>query len=165
MPRQFGSTVGREVRYSWSYLLQLPQVQNPGIVNYSICIYNRRPFIAPFEFTLPSPTLDLSNNTITYSVTDPTKVKQVLPGQWVLDATFANAGNPDPTVSPLANFYRIVNVRQGTNATQTVLDLQTPIRGYDKVLSKVPPSTVYPPPNVNPAGSPGSSIFKTCSSK
>jgi hypothetical protein len=122
-------------------------VQNPGVTNYSICIYNRRPVVAPLEFTLPNTaTIDLTNNTITY---DSSSVnKQILPGQWVLDATFANAGGGDQKVTPLANFYRIVNVRQGTSATQTVLDLQTPIRGY-------PPSlTVYPPPNVIPAGKP-----------
>ena len=165
LPRMFGGTVGNEVRYSWSYVLQQPTVQNPGVTNYTICIYNRRPLIGPLEFTIPAPTpanpglpspkLDLANSTVTYTVTDPTKVKQVLPGQWLLDATLvqgagpnAASGGPDPRAKlvPLANFYRIVNVRQGTNASETVLDLQTQFRGYSNVAG-----TTYPPANgVNP---------------
>ena len=135
IPRVFGtSTVGREIRFSWSYLLQQPQVQNPGITNYSICVYNRRPLAGTLEFTLPSPTINISDSYITFTVTDPSTIKQILPGQWVLDATLA--AGPGAAVGltgkiyPMANFYRIVNVRQGSTATQTVLELQTPIRGY-----------------------------------
>jgi prepilin-type N-terminal cleavage/methylation domain-containing protein len=162
-PRQFGTTIGREPRFSWSYVLQQPQVQNPGVTNCSICIYNRRPLVAPFEFTLPSATLDLANSTITYDSS--AQPKQILPGQWVLDATLSQGTSKIPLntsgglgkVSPLANFYRIVNVRQGAMATQTVLDLQTPFRGYYSTTTNDPdPSTVYPPPGVtlNPVSAP-----------
>ena len=156
VPRTFSSgsgptsttAIGRETRFTWSYLLQRPIVQNPGITNYTVCVYNRRPLIAPLETTLPSATLNISDSTISFITTDPAQVKQIFPGQWVLDATLAVSVGPSvgstPTTStvvpagmkvPMANFYRIVNVRPGATANETILDLQTPIRGYDKVLN------------------------------
>ena len=59
-PRIFGQnappTIGREIRWSWTYLLQRPQVQNPAITNYTVCVYNRRPVVGALEFTLPAAT-------------------------------------------------------------------------------------------------------------
>jgi type II secretory pathway pseudopilin PulG len=136
IPRQFGTGMGREIRFTWSYLLQQPQVQNIGITNYTVCVYNRRPLAGTLEFTIPNATLNLATNTISYVVTDPSTVKPILPGQWVLDATIVkgpapNAGSAQVNVNlPLANFYRIVNVRAGSTSAETVLELQSPIRGY-----------------------------------
>jgi hypothetical protein len=145
IPRQFGNSIGRETRFSWSYLLQQPQVQNPGITNYTVCIYNRRPLAGSLDWVLPKAQLNLTNNTISFDASDPTVVRQILPGQWVLDATLAKGisastiGGPATTV-PMANFYRIINVRYTGNGI--TLDLQTPIRGY---------SAITPTPNVYPS--------------
>ena len=140
----FGSTIGREVRYSWTYLLQRPMVQNPGITNYTVCVYNRRPVAGTLEFTLPSATINITDSSISFIASDPTTVKPILPGQWVLDATLAKSIGPQGAnstgvlpanqVVPMANFYRIINVRSGAT-NETILDLQTPIRGYDKILN------------------------------
>jgi prepilin-type N-terminal cleavage/methylation domain-containing protein len=142
-PRQFGSSttssIGREVRWSWTYLLQRPQVQNPGITNCTVCVYSRRPVAGALEFTLPNASINITDGNISFTTTDPAAVKQIVPGQWVLDATLAiSAGGAQPnlpagTRAPMGNFYRITNVRQGASASETVLDLQTPIRGYSKL--------------------------------
>jgi hypothetical protein len=154
VPRTFSSgsatstttTIGREIRFTWAYLLQRPMVQNAGITNYTVCVYNRRPLAGTLEFTLPSATINVSDSTISYVTTDPSTVKQILPGQWVLDCTIAKsvaaaAGGGPATVVPLANFYRINGVRAGSTASETILDVQGPIRGYDKLNLTPDPNT------------------------
>jgi type II secretory pathway pseudopilin PulG len=144
IPRQFGTNstaIGREIRFSWSYLLQQPQVQNPGITNYSACIYNRRPLVASsLDYVLPSAQINIAGNSISFN--DPNATKQIFPGQWVLDATIAKGVGATPGASgplvPMANFYRITNVR--VTSTGTVLDLQTPVRGYANISTSVYPA-------------------------
>jgi hypothetical protein len=101
----------------------------------------------------------------TFIFSDPNSTRQILPGQWVLDATLFKSSGADSNnsgaagrITPLANFYRITNVRSivtGTPpAVYTVLDVQTPIRGYTSASST---ATAAAPPSVYPSTPGGSS--------
>jgi hypothetical protein len=153
IPRQFGTSgnaIGRETKFSWSYLLQQPQVQNPGITNYTACIYHRRPLAGSLDWVLPKAQLNINAASITFDSSDPTQIRPIQPGQWVLDVTLAKGTGPTATggpngaaLVPMANFYRILSVRSsaiGSTAT-TILDLQGPIRGY----SALPGSPAFYP--------------------
>ena len=98
VPRTFGtstngtSIIGRETKFSWSYLLQLPQVQNPGITNYTACIYNRRPLAGSLDWVLPNAQINITASSITF--TPDANSRPILPGQWVLDVTLREESRP-----------------------------------------------------------------------
>jgi prepilin-type N-terminal cleavage/methylation domain-containing protein len=133
-----GSPFNRELRYSYSVLLQRPQATEPKYVNATIVVYTGRtvqftadatptgenwyPVPPPQQggFTQGSTSVVLiwNNNTVEPKPT-------IRRGGWVLDATMMDPANPnDPTYSPHAYFYRVVDVSEGNGTT--TLELQTP---------------------------------------
>jgi len=113
----------RELRYNWLWILQMPNVSEPTIVNETAVIFDRR---AHFHTTLGAEDVLQASNTTpgTTSVTFDSFNQEttIRPGTWICDVTISPTL---PVARPLvrhANFYRVTAVSDRT------VELQTPIK-------------------------------------
>lgn len=118
-PKMFGSSIEREVIYTWAYLVQRQLKSDPGMTNAMACVFQRRPKAGSLE-TVLSGLYDPSASTITIA----SGGSNIVPGMWVLDPGKTPVGGKQI----LANFYRVTGVRD--NGGGVTLDLQSSIQGY-----------------------------------
>jgi hypothetical protein len=131
-----GSTVEREGRYTWAYLLRRPKYGINSMVDLTVVVYSGRPQQLPLGETAFAPNTGKSwTNGINF---DPSTNKVNLPytgvkppvtkGTWILDATMVN-DNYEP--DPHGFFYRVVGVSDGpvvSGVPSVDLELQAPPR-------------------------------------
>jgi hypothetical protein len=133
-----GTTIERDSRYSWAYMLRRPNFLDTKVVDLTAVIYRNRSRFVAGETTYQYQA-DLSNGptnlmTITWG---PTQEKPAIrPGGWVLDSTVIQIGTQIP--EPQGTFYRVTSVTDLGN-NQVAVELQTNLR------RKVPPPN--PPPS------------------
>jgi len=133
LPCTPGSVYTRDPRYSFAYMVRLP---NPSLLiagNVTVVVYSGRPIPPPASlpgeyayalsnsttYTGTGGTYAATQNTITISSTSQPNVK---PGGWVLDATMSDTSN-----GPHGYFYRVTDVVNNGDGTYT-LQLQTNLR-------------------------------------
>lgn len=124
--------VDREYRYNWLWVLQRMRNDNPGNVNVTVVVFDKRthqfvPDKAEFAFT------GVAFTPGSTTVTVPTTPGVVLQkGGWVMDATIKPAdllATPPTPAMRHANFYRIVSATE--NGANIDLELDKPIRRND----------------------------------
>ncbi len=113
-------TQDRELRYNWMAVVQRSSNRNKFASNLAIVVFDNRPHLyAPpgveSVLTVPNFTPGLTSATIPGS-------PDIKAGNWLLDATVGTG----PSKIRHANFYRVVSATP--NGTDTVLELQTPIK-------------------------------------
>ena len=137
------TTVERENRYTWAYMLRRPRASDASVVDESVILYNGRPALNPLPehvylpivFNQGSTSLDIPYADLNVPKPDIKK------GNWVLDATMrqpltGNTFQPEPH----GYFYRVVGVTDTVSTSgkpQVTLELQEPLKGL-----------LHPPPNV-----------------
>jgi prepilin-type N-terminal cleavage/methylation domain-containing protein len=105
-----GGVVDRNSNWSWAYMLQMPRVRLPSVVDLTVIVYNNRPldeaqagenvFTAKYDPVAKIITLQWPQGT------DPPDVSI---GSWIMD--------PGMAPNPRGDFYRVVDVTQnGANA-------------------------------------------------
>src|SRR5208282_849517 len=98
------STIVREPRYSWAYMLQRPAANNASVANLTVVVYNGRPLgSASIETALggPQAAAAAGQKFITFSGTP-----SITRGSWLLDANVSTEKQPDPH----GFFYRVVDI-------------------------------------------------------
>jgi Tfp pilus assembly protein PilV len=127
-----GTTLEREGRYTWAYLMRRPKYGVNSAVDVTVVVYSGRSPQLPLGETGFAPTpgatwtgginFDPTTNVVNlpYTGSKPSVGK----GTWILDATMVN-DNYEP--DPHGFFYRVVGVTDGPG-TSLNLELQTPPR-------------------------------------
>ncbi|MFO0863704.1 MAG: prepilin-type N-terminal cleavage/methylation domain-containing protein [Gemmataceae bacterium] len=138
-----GSQFDRNTRVSWAYMLQRPMTSDASLVNMSVVVYADRPTGFSRQFTpaenLYQASFDTNTNKVTLTYAAPTAVPPgVVPnlrsGDWILDCSVEQAIDPANGAAysiPHANFYRVVSSTE-LSSTQTIVEIQTPIRGFNR---------------------------------
>jgi hypothetical protein len=133
------SQLDRNTRVSWAYMLQRPASGDASLVNLSVVVYSDRPTSFSRQYT-PAENLyqarffpSTSKVELTYGATS--VVPTLRSGDWILDCSVEQATDPvtGPYSIPHATFYRVVSATE-LSATQTVVEVQTPIRGFNRSL-------------------------------
>ncbi len=120
------TTVERENRYSWAYLLRRPRAADPSVVDLSVILYNSRPVQTPLpEHVFTGVTFNVGSTQLDV-VYSPGAKPDIKKGSWVMDATLINGNN----VEPHGFFYRVVGVTD--NGGSLTLELQEPIKPFVK---------------------------------
>jgi prepilin-type N-terminal cleavage/methylation domain-containing protein len=110
-----GGVVERESRYTWAYLMKLPNVQTPSVVDINLVVYQGRNLQVPGGET-PYQVVSVPNpKTIVVAYNNGNK-PNIKRGGWILDVTSYNPN--DPALRPLAlkygpvagTFYRVVDI-------------------------------------------------------
>jgi prepilin-type N-terminal cleavage/methylation domain-containing protein len=121
--------VERESRYTWAYLLKLPNVQTPSVVDISVVVYQGRNLQVPGGETpyqvlsVPTP----KTIVVAYNNGNKPLIKR---GGWILDVTSYDPNNP--LTRPLALkygpvagiFYRVVDITDVNIAGQAALEVE-----------------------------------------
>jgi prepilin-type N-terminal cleavage/methylation domain-containing protein len=137
--------VERESRYTWAYLMKLPNVQSPSVVDISVVVYQGRNLqVAGGETPYTVLTNGPKTIAVAYSGGNKPNIKR---GGWILDVTSYNPNDPDPTKRALAlkygpvaaNFYRVVDITDVNIAGQPALEveLQTSLVGVGNTIPQV----------------------------
>jgi hypothetical protein len=110
-PSLSSGTVQRENRYSWAWLVRLPNVNDSSTVDVSIVVYSGRSLTSLGEFSYPSVIFGATDSFV--DVPYPAGARpQIRTGTWVLDATMEYQ---DPVTlqnvpDPHGYFYRVVGI-------------------------------------------------------
>lgn len=109
-PQKVASSIFRDARFSWAYLLQRPQTRDTSVVNCSIVVFDSRPLsltgtLTLSEYVFPSAAgesvvFDRTTNTITLTTALPPPIR---PGNWIYETT-------TPAGEIRSCFYRVVAV-------------------------------------------------------
>jgi prepilin-type N-terminal cleavage/methylation domain-containing protein len=113
--RNAATGVERESKYTWAYVMKLPNIQTPSVVDIYAVVYQGRNLQVPGGETqyMVIPTAQPKTLVVAYNGTNKPNVKR---GGWILDTTFYDPSKP--ATRPLAqkygpvpaNFYRVVDV-------------------------------------------------------
>jgi type II secretory pathway pseudopilin PulG len=117
------STVYRENRYSWAYLLKRPKSTVPSVVDMTVIVYAGRSLqygggetaYGNVNFSTTSKSVDVS-----WSSSLGQEKPNIRAGSWILDAT-VYGDSKGATLAPSAFFYRVANVTD--NGTSLTLEL------------------------------------------
>ena len=131
------SPLQREIRYSWSYLVQRPRSSDSSVATCSVVVFNKRPLSLTGGLALPEASYNATFNIATNVVTvnwGGASAPNVRAGDWILDATietYTRLVNGVMTTYPRPHgyFYRIVGVTE-TGGTSVDLEVHQPIRGF-----------------------------------
>jgi hypothetical protein len=131
--------IEREGRYTWAYLLQRPNWQDPSIVNAQVVVYSGRSSAVAGETSYHA--ADFARGDTVFQIyldaadlPPGQDVPAVRPGGWILDSTVVKSGGTIP--DPHGDFYRVINITQITKLNQStnqlapvmVLELNTPVK-------------------------------------
>lgn len=128
------SSYERSARYSWAFMVQMPQVRMTTHVDLNVILYSGRPL--DNTSTLGENTYQtlFRPGTGDAVLSFPGAPPEIAVGNWIIDASMVHPSLPAAAglVTPRANFHRVVGVTQqynaGTGLQETVLDLQPPPR-------------------------------------
>jgi hypothetical protein len=125
-------TVQRNLRYSYAWLLRMPRVGAPNVVDVSVMVFAGRSLdllgLSGTQETSYTALFNGQANTVTLApgANGPADLRR---GQWILDTS----AKPNPTTGILSVrgfFYRIVSVSDPDAAGNVTLEVQTPLRGW-----------------------------------
>jgi len=128
-----GTSVQRESRYSWAYMVRRPRWANYSVVDLDVVVYNGRSSVIPGDGPSNVYAVDFvkdSNSvTVKWGLSGQNPNKPVIRnGNWILDATVIaidkSSGAPKVSPDPHGNFYRVVNVTEGTTLDPVTQQLQ-----------------------------------------
>jgi hypothetical protein len=118
-----GNNTAREDRYTWAYMLRMPDVGAPNFVETSIVVYSGRPQL-PTETTFVA---KWQGNVVTLNRAAGTPAPAIRKGAWILDGTVITTAGK---VTPNGYFYRVTAVNEGVSGPNTTdLELQSTRRG------------------------------------
>jgi hypothetical protein len=107
------STIFREDRYTWAYLLRMGDVTNPSFVDLTIVVYSGRTQLSG-EKSFPA-NWSAGGDVVTLSFSGADK-PAIRKGGWILDNTVVVGTTPNTN----GYFYRVVNVTEGASGPNTV---------------------------------------------
>jgi hypothetical protein len=135
-------TADREYRYNWMWIIQRPQNSNRYAASMTVIVFDDRPhlFAPPEMEVLFGATFTPNNTAVTVSHAAGAG-PDLRPGAWVMDTTVNLPTAPRPLIRH-ANPYQVVSVTPAS-ATQTILELQTPVKTpTDNNLNQYPGTLV-----------------------
>ena len=141
-----GTSVLRNTRYSWAYLLQRPQTSDRSVVDCSIVVFDQRSLSLTGTLQLEEYVyqdkayFNPTNGTITidYTANVPPPLRV---GDWIFDSTVYQSTRTPGRVSAHAFFYRVTATEEFVKggATYARYEVQNPIRGYANLPPAVDP--------------------------
>ena len=117
-----GTTVEREYRYNWLWVIQLPDAGDPTKATLSVVVFDKRTYLfnppnAEVPLT-PSPNgADVGRSTVQF----PTGTN-LQKGGWLMDATNYQEATTPPIFARNAHFYRIVSATDDGTTLNVELD-------------------------------------------
>jgi hypothetical protein len=135
--------VERESRYTWAYVMKLPNVQSPAVVDIYAVVYQGRNLQVPGGENVYGASPSGSKTLVVpYDGTKPNTKPNIKRGGWILDVTFYDPSNT--LTRPLAqkygpvpgNFYRVVDITDvvtGNGQTAVEIELQTSLVGVNTI--------------------------------
>jgi hypothetical protein len=129
LPVGYPSSIERENRYTWAYMLRRQRYTDPAVVETSVVVYNGRLTQGSLGESVYGPppygpvVFSTSLNTVTIPYSGGTK-PDIRKGNWILDATIVQNFNVDNSPpDPHGYFYRVVGVTD--TGTSLQLELQS----------------------------------------
>lgn len=143
--------VERQGRYTWAWMLQVPALGNPNLVNMTVVVYDTRNPDYPANDGEIAYTVGFTPGSTSVSFAFPAgQVPNIRAGSWILDGSMQNQFFPAAQGIPryrLANFYRVTGFEIDEAANVIRLDLQTPIKplptGTYPAANGTYPGTLY----------------------
>jgi hypothetical protein len=136
-----GTSIQRQNRISWAYMLRRPRASVPDIVDMSIVVYNNRPgfSFAPEATYLALGDKDDNSLLVQWTTEDPPAIRK---GTWILDATSELPGaGPAAQLAPdkygpfHSYFYRVIGAYQLPNQNKMVLELEQTLKAPVQLIA------------------------------